>query len=425
MQTVVGRQTLRVPTAQTSADPHIFTGDMDDYMRASDSLLRELDEALVAEPQLRTLVAEPLVSSSVDRQDTSVGHITPKKLRDVHQASQCGDMTREIACFRNETIARSSDQSLHMVNVRDGPLENDRQILLLDASAIRVQDRCRQNRQNRLSVDQPTDAFGTGLVRSFTDMVGLTVSGPNVLDQEERRVDQREGRYMRVQMSLQDPTIDKLLQRAHEMYVSGCPLAEIRTQGCEMKHLVRIGINYDDWTHKCGYGLREVAFMGGGWQHAVAMGFLPIHMNLRDRNSPSHLVDAPFAVRWLELERDLGITIDEAVFDVGLTSADFAILGETLESLLHRGFGPHHVQHMAEPKSNFEYTLGATSGQLRALVSKPETLYTDSGRTAVSDTGRTAVSDTGRTNRFSLPENPVPIRIIPTHVQSDRIVFQF
>ena len=165
--------------------------------------------------------------------------------------------------------------------------------------------------------------------------------------------------------------------------------------------------------------------MGGGWQHAVAMGFLPIHMNLRDRNSPSHLVDAPFAVRWLELERDLGITIDEAVFDVGLTSADFAILGETLESLLHRGFGPHHVQHMAEPKSNFEYTLGATSGQLRALVSKPETLYTDSGRTAVSDTGRTAVSDTGRTNRFSLPENPVPIRIIPTHVQSDRIVFQF
>ena len=51
----------------------------------------------------------------------------------------------------------------------------------------------------------------------------------------------------------------------------------------------------------------------------------------------------------------------------GFTTSDFAIFGECLESLVKRGFGPQHVEHMAEPMSNYEYTLHAAADDLRLV----------------------------------------------------------
>ena len=108
----------------------------------------------------------------------------------------------------------------------------------------------------------------------------------------------------------------------------------------------------------------------------VAMGFTPSHLKQRDRHGPVILKDPPFNVRWRQLAADIGLTVDEAVFDVGFTTCDFEMFGETLQSLMQRGFGREHRKSMKESDDNFAYSLAATREELIALRDKPGVVQT-------------------------------------------------
>jgi hypothetical protein len=257
-----------------------------------------------------------------------------------------------------------------VITAGSSPAESDRQIMLL-APADYAATRQSVARHDTL---RPV----SDIIRTFTDMVGITtranargIAGetPSLPINIECK------RYMRVQLSMNDPTLPQAYRTAHRLYVTGCPLVDMRSHGCTMRHIVGIGVNYDDWTYRCGYGLREVALMGGSWHDAVDMGFSPVHISERDKNGTALLRDPPFQLTWNDLKYDLGLTIDEAIFEIGVTSADLAMLGENLSSLIHRGFGTQHAQHMNEPVCNFESTLKASSEDIQYVFGS-STSYT-------------------------------------------------
>jgi hypothetical protein len=111
--------------------------------------------------------------------------------------------------------------------------------------------------------------------------------------------------------------------------------------------------------------------MGGNWQEAIAMGFTPMHIrNDRVKSGPNVLVDVPFKLDWDMMERTMGITIDEAVFELDFSTADFAVFGETVRSLVRRGFAPVHVRKMNEPAGNYELSLEADKADVTFLFGR-------------------------------------------------------
>ena len=223
---------------------------------------------------------------------------------------------------------------------------------------------------------QKNPASVTTIIRDFTDMIGITqkniladCNGKRVVIGETLPMYMTRGvtRFIRTSLSLNDPTVHEKYKKMHQLYVCGCPLSEMRSQGCTMEHIISIGVSYDDWTIKAGYGLKEIAYMGGGWIHVVAMGFLPCHLKDREKNGPAILKAVPFCVSWRDLSSDLGLTIDEAIFDVGMTTSDFNMFGETMSSLIARGFGIKHRKHMKEADQNFIYALSASPEDLSLI----------------------------------------------------------
>jgi hypothetical protein len=95
----------------------------------------------------------------------------------------------------------------------------------------------------------------------------------------------------------------------------------------------------------------------------------------------------------------LGLTIDEAVFTLGFTAADFAVLGETVTTMRRRGFDHSHVQQMQEPVFNFESALRATQAELETLSPPTE---------AVSPAAHTGQLSTPPTRPKLLPPTPKP-----------------
>jgi hypothetical protein len=312
------------------------------------------------------------------------------------QQPTCGAMVEELMIAGERGPRRRLDSSnMHapdskVITVGSSPVENDRQLMRLHTKESEKAGSTGEVRPGQRNRYQPM----SDIVRSFTDLVGLTTQrvsdGLNVpAHLLPINMDSFQSRHMRVQLSLNDPTLPQVYRTAHRLYVTGCPLVDMRSHGCTMRHIVGIGVHYDNWTYQCGFGLREVALMGGSWHDAVDMGFSPAHMSERDRNGAALLRDGPFNLTWNDLEYDLGLTIDEAIFEVGLTSADLAMLGEDLNSLIRRGFGSQHAQHMNEPSCNFQSTLNACPEDIDYVFGSN---FSDKKKTAVSRTRKSVIT---------------------------------
>ena len=335
-------------------------------------------------------------------------------------AATGNSMTTELdRCASNQggnaaCAPQASLSATRVLTQASNQVENDRQLRTLDST--QAQQRAQQAKNSYLV--QAKQASSSGMFAKtlgvFTDMVGLTT---NAAASDEERVTEivvgetlpihmteSQAREMRCKLSTADPTLDPFYVNAFHQYIAGCPLAEMRSKGCTMKHLVGIGVCYDDWTYKSGFGLREVAMLDGDWAHVVAMGFVPQHITERERNGPTLLRDPPFSVQWDDLEYDIGLTVDEAVFVYGFTSADFAIFGENLNDLIRRGFGPQHVDAMGEPKSNFEMILKATHEDLRILF--PNQSKLDSHFRATGANGNDASRTFSKLTHVSAPLPP-------------------
>ena len=175
-------------------------------------------------------------------------------------------------------------------------------------------------------------------------------------------------RDIRIRLSMDDPNLSQIHKQAHQLFISGATLTDMRAAGVTITHLIEVGVKFDDWASRCDMGLRELAFMGGGWREALIMGFLPLHMKMsREKSGPGVLAAHPFNLAWEDLEDDLGMHVDEAIFKCNFTTADFAVFGETVSSLVARGLAPLHMAKMKEPPLNFEISLQASEDDIAFL----------------------------------------------------------
>jgi hypothetical protein len=157
---------------------------------------------------------------------------------------------------------------------------------------------------------------------------------------------------------MEDPLLSEIHLLAHKMYIAGKGVVELRSSGVTAMHLAEIGVTYDEWSACYGFGVKELVFLGVDWQTLCLLGFKPRCITSdRCKSGPSVIAAPPLDVTFATLESTLGVTLDEAVFQLDFTTADFAILGETLESLEEKGFTDAHARHMGEPMSNYSIAL--------------------------------------------------------------------
>lgn len=242
-----------------------------------------------------------------------------------------------------------------LITIHSGLVENDRHLFFLDEL-----EREKQQRAANTVRQQKRDA---SLWRQLMYAIGM---GPPDVKVSELAETQR--RELRVRLSMDDPALSEMHRRTHKMFVSACSLTEMRAAGVSARHLIEIGVQFDDWAHRLGYGLKELGFMQGTWVDAVDMGFMPLHIvSNREKSGPTVLASPPFEASFDTLERDLGFSVDEAVFDCGFTAADFAVFGETMQSLVRRGMVRAHAEAMNATANDFELSLKAEPRDIEFL----------------------------------------------------------
>lgn len=263
--------------------------------------------------------------------------------------------------YQSPLAEYTTGNNTSMITPDSCAIENDRHLYFLDEMKSNrvVQGSSSSTRgENNHFLYQLGVALGVVKLDVSTD----TSSVLTAKELEEARRD------VRIRLSMDDPGMGEVHRKAHQLFVAGAPLTDMRANGVSIQHLYEIGVKFDDWSQRCDFGLKELAFMQGTWHDAVLMGFEPRHIvEHREKNGPSVLASPPFNLTWDNLEEDLGVTIEEAVLECKFTTADFAVLKETIDSMVRRGFSAMHATQMGESPNNFEISLGATREDISHL----------------------------------------------------------
>lgn len=270
---------------------------------------------------------------------------------------QCAEPTRgrgrlPYASPRAEApLRRGMTKSIH---TGSSPIENDRQLSTVapdDSASLQV-------------TEEYTYTSAPSVLGTISAMLGMTLHEQSRVCTGHSNVVLQK-RDLRIRLSMDDPSMSVAHRTAHQLFVTGRSVSELRGAGVTALHLQEVGVTYNEWSRQCGLGVRDLVFLEAEWQHIVRMGFLPTHIvQNRDQAGPVVLAGDPLNVTMDMLEENLGLTVDEAVCEIGFSAADFGVLGETFGSLCKRGFTPEHITHMREPRYNFEVALGASPEEL-------------------------------------------------------------
>lgn len=268
-----------------------------------------------------------------------------------------------VSLYTSPPAAYTSSDNTGMITVSSSVVENNRHIQYLD-DMRELQD-LRGGGERVLTMASEEllcDSENESLWDRVASALGVHTPTQRIHEVKKSAKEMETARRdLRIRLSMDDPNIGEVHKKAHRLFVAGSSLNDMRAAGVNIRHLIEIGVKFDDWCQRCDMGLKELAFMGGDWDDALRMGFLPIHMTkYREKSGPSVLVSHPFQLTWDDLERDMGVSIDEAVANLEFSTADFAVFGETMKSLVTRGLAPIHMYTMQEPPLNFEMSLGAT-----------------------------------------------------------------
>jgi hypothetical protein len=267
----------------------------------------------------------------------------------------------------NSALVDDSMNGHPLVTVRSNVAENDRQLMSVD-----VEGRSHANGHLYIPLHR-------SLLNSISQLLGIqTTDSELLIGGSSLSTGHTKHRDLKVRLCMNDPLISEEHRMAHRLYVTGKPIAELRAAGIEAVHLSEIGVTYDDWSQCCDLGVRDLVFLNADWQMLLRMGFQPRHIvGDRSKAGANVLSEPPLCVNYQTLEDTLGLTIDEAVFTLAFTTADFAILGETVATILGRGFNLSHIEHMHEPVFNFETALHGSPSELYNLFPIAESTDND------------------------------------------------
>lgn len=245
--------------------------------------------------------------------------------------------------------------------IAHNPIENDRQILILE-------DYENNSRPKQSKFDTSAAQFDLlGYLFKSLSLQGLGTLRSSTSEQEKAKAEANVRRTLRVRLSLSDPSLPKENILAHQLFVSGETLQAMRSAGVTARHLIEVGLTYAEWRN-LHYGIEELIFMNGTWEDLTQMGFSAAAIvSERDISGPTVLSKPPLCVTFDMLERDLGMTIDDAIFEYQMSTADLSMFGETMTSVIKRGFSEVHAISLQEPAYNYEISLQATAEQLMSV----------------------------------------------------------
>lgn len=297
------------------------------------------------------------------------------------------DTVRNIELYRSPQV----DSALNghtMISSGSSATENDRQLRAIDSVKILNSCTLHQTLMSTLSTL-------LGLHTDDADRLSLATSKSNKL------------RDLQVRLSMNDPLLSEQHRIAHTLYVAGKSLSELRAAGVEAQHLCEIGVTYTDWCGCYELGIQDLVFLKADWNVLCKMGFIPRHIvENRAKSGPVVLAKPPLNVTFQLLEQTLGLTIDESVFQLGFTTADFSVLGENLTTMTKRGFNATHARHMSEPTFNFETVLGGTQSMIDQMFC---TETNNTVKVVPSDSSRSffdKIVNVGKSYELQLAEKP-------------------
>ena len=286
----------------------------------------------------------------------------PQTSRSRASSTRCDTVTHSpyATVPYNSPLVDDSLNGRALITARSNLAENDRQLTAVDID-------CRAHANGQMPLHR-------SLLNSISQLLGIQTADSELLP-GALPVAHTKQRDLQVRLCMNDPLISEEHRMAHRLYVTGKPISELRAAGIEAVHLSEIGVTYDDWSQCCDMGVRDLVFLNADWPLLLQMGFQPRHIVTdRSKAGANVLSEPPLCINYQILEETLGLTVDEAIFTHAFTTADFAVLGETITTLRRRGFELSHVQQMREPAFNFESALRATPAELAILFPSTESI---------------------------------------------------
>ena len=162
-------------------------------------------------------------------------------------------------------IADHATNSYRCIGIGASPIENDRQLVAMSHHQQAVT-------QRRVSVT-PKRAVDNGLFSTITGYLGIA---PAAAEEEAEEVSTgakaaAEVRELKVRLSMDDPLLAVESRRAHQLFVQGASLTDLKAAGVRASHLLDIGVNYSAFE-TAGMGVRDLLFLEATWEDIVAMG---------------------------------------------------------------------------------------------------------------------------------------------------------
>ena len=223
-------------------------------------------------------------------------------------------------------------------------------------------------------------------VNSMSTLLGL--GGKAKVESNAIKTEERQ-RELKARLAITDPTVSVADADARMCFVAGAELNTMRTSGIKARNLQEIGVTYTDWM-QCGYGVAELVSMEASWATIVEMQFLPEYITEHRKTCGPHiLAKEPLRLTFADLHQTLGLCIDEAVFDLNFTTADFQVLGESAENLIKvHGLCMLHAKHMRASPDMFISDLQASPTDLARLFETEQPVEETSGKVIESRTDK-------------------------------------
>jgi hypothetical protein len=247
---------------------------------------------------------------------------------------------------------------------RTNAVEHDRQLI---GGYMDLQDTRNKGAVSTIPLlaDSTGIADNSSLFAALTDAIGLTETSK---ESEKYTVERR---HLKTLLLENDPMFTSTARTVYRMLVEGCSAIDLRTVTSEPREVIRvlreIGITYDDWSATCGFCVMDLSALGATWTDVVGMGFKAEHIvRDRDRDGPKTLGQT-LKLTFQDLHDTIGITVDDAVTRYKFTTADFGMLGESMQTLLNHGLNDAHIGYMHEPPYNFVQALGASESDIRFM----------------------------------------------------------
>ena len=152
-------------------------------------------------------------------------------------------------------IADHATNSYRCIGIGASPIENDRQLV----AAMSQNEQAVA--QRRVSVT-PKRAVDNGLFSTITGYLGISPAAAEEEHVEEVSTGFKAAAAMRelkVRLSMDDPLLAVESRRAHQLFIQGASLTDLKAAGVRASHLLDIGVNYSAFE-TAGMGVRDLLF---------------------------------------------------------------------------------------------------------------------------------------------------------------------